>query len=394
MSCPTSGRTRSGSTPARTMRFGSSSLAACSIVSSGVSAPKYRDPPAARAEREAEGHRAEIVLFTRQTGNERDRPEPPSPAARESKHAPAQQLEAKCSCAIDASPRSQRRPSSSRNGSTTSERTVSTVAAARRSSRIAWARGSSNASTAAVSSRARGLHRCPDLGPPRPVSTRECRRLGCGHASVEITPHRLHALQVVRRVEAQSAFRPRRVEQTVPALPRAQQLRAHAGAPAQLANPEHAGLAHGALYKICTNLDSIHEPCYRRHGQYLYRRCTSEDPGCSRRSSPHHRGPQLGPRRTRRVRPRRRRLRPRLRRDERRYPHRLRPRRRRRGLRDRRADREPGGVRDASDSDDDRARRGGAWQSLPWAQTWRSSPVRASRQRSSTRRLLPASSRH
>ena len=63
------------------------------------------------------------------------------------------------------------------------------------------------------------------------------RRLGGGQTVRQVLLHEPDALEVVEGVEPQTAGRPDRVEEAVPPLPRAQQLRAHARTLAQLTDP-------------------------------------------------------------------------------------------------------------------------------------------------------------
>jgi hypothetical protein len=65
----------------------------------------------------------------------------------------------------------------------------------------------------------------------------ERRGLGRRQSAVDVLPHQPHALEVVQRVQAQATGRPGRPQQAVTTLPRPQQLRADAGALAQLADP-------------------------------------------------------------------------------------------------------------------------------------------------------------
>ena len=167
----------------------------------------------------------------------------PQPRARPSRR-PRRTLEAKCSCATDASPRCQRSPSSWRYGRTTSVRNGvdrRDARAARRST--ACARGSSKL-----------VERGGELAPRRSGATAG-RAAPAAAAGRETSAAASAAARPCREVLAASAARARgrpasragarpaeRVgpQQPVPAFPRAQQLRADARAPAQLADPEQS----------------------------------------------------------------------------------------------------------------------------------------------------------
>ena len=82
----------------------------------------------------------------------------------------------------------------------------------------------------------------PLVADPRPQ--REGRRLGGGQAVGEVLAHDTHALDVRGRVEAQAAGRAHGTKEPVTALPRAQQLRAHPRALAQLPDPEDSVAVH------------------------------------------------------------------------------------------------------------------------------------------------------
>ena len=72
-----------------------------------------------------------------------------------------------------------------------------------------------------------------------------------------------NAFQIVERVEAQTPWRARRVQKVVAPLPGPQQLRAHAGAPAQLADPKRRVFAHGPDNTgSVQNLDKVVLPRY------------------------------------------------------------------------------------------------------------------------------------
>ena len=177
----------------------------------------------------------------------------PQPRARPSSR-PRRTPEAKCSWATDASPRAQRSPSSRRYGRTTSLSSVSTVATASSRSRIACARGSSNA-----------VQRVGELFAQRRRRQRGRRRFLGDHgsraraaaASAAASPSaRCCCMRRTRStsaggVEAQAAGRARRAQEPVATLPRAQQLGAHPGALAQLSDSQEVATRHG---RYCTQL--------------------------------------------------------------------------------------------------------------------------------------------
>ena len=114
-------------------------------------------------------------------------------------------------------------------------------------------------------------HRCRFVADPGPQ--RERRRLGGGQAVGEVLAHDTHALDVRGRVEAQAAGRAHGAKEPVTALPRAQQLRAHPRALAQLPDPEDSVAVHAA---DCTaseqTLDKDADGGYCAvHGQHPYR---------------------------------------------------------------------------------------------------------------------------
>src|SRR4051794_25832496 len=193
----------------------------------------------------------------------------PQPRARPSRR-PRRMPEAKCSWAIVVSPRCQRSPSSRRYGRITSASIVSTVVAASAWSIAAWARGSSNEARASASSArrvagefagagagvsSRRARAAPPAGArpagrgPRPRRARAAPAPpGGGQAGGQVAAHAPDAVDVGPRVEAQPARGALRLEQPVTAFPGAQQLGAHAGALAQLADPQDTLSGHTPDY--------------------------------------------------------------------------------------------------------------------------------------------------
>src|SRR5215204_3663933 len=77
-------------------------------------------------------------------------------------------------------------------------------------------------------------------------SRSECCRFPGGETVGDVPRHQPDAFEIVERIEAQAAGRTRRVQKSVAPLPGAQQLGAHAGAPAQLADSKRRFVAHVA----------------------------------------------------------------------------------------------------------------------------------------------------
>ena len=83
---------------------------------------------------------------------------------------------------------------------------------------------------------------------------RQGGRLRGGQSRVEVLAHDADAIEVRLRIQAQAAGRAGREQQAVAALPRAQQLGAHARAFAQLADAQDAVVGHT---RVIQNLDKI-----------------------------------------------------------------------------------------------------------------------------------------
>ena len=200
------------------------------------------------------------------------------------------------------------------------------------------ARGSSNASSASPELRPRLVrveHR--ESGAPRRRLGRRLpgeggRFTGC-QALGHVPLHRAHPLEVAGRVQPQPARRPLGPQEAVAAFPRTQELRAHARAATELADPQVGVIGH-----VRNDTRSVQD--LDRFRAMRYRACRlawtkpiqevnrHEDARRDRRHAADRRRPQLGPRRARRVRPRRLDLRRGVRHHQRRQPDRLRPRRR------------------------------------------------------------------
>ena len=203
-------------------------------------AAEVRDPPATRVQREPERDQTELVLLSGKAREQGDRPEAAPPPAREPQHPAANDARREMLLAnrrLAAPP--PRRPPRAETG-----------AARRRAARLSSPpRGPGRsppeppARRAARSPRrARPAQRRPRTRerrtPPRPVLRDLSSRLGGGEPGGQVLLHEPDALEVVEGVEPQTAGRPNRVEEPVAPLPRAQQLRAHARALAQLTDPQ------------------------------------------------------------------------------------------------------------------------------------------------------------
>ena len=134
------------------------------------------------------------------------RPDAAAPATRQAEQAPRRTVEAKCSCATDASPRSHRSPS---RAGTEDDLRVERVE-----------RGGEQPVDHRLGARARRSGRAPprgrvcaaggDTAAGSPMlsltgGADERRRLGRGEAVVEVPPHPPDAVEVVQRVEPQPA---------------------------------------------------------------------------------------------------------------------------------------------------------------------------------------------
>ena len=154
---------------------------------------------------------------------------------------PRMRCDAKCSCATDTSPLSQPSPSSRKSGSTAPTSTASSEKSARRRSKAACDAASSNrwiaslSSTDTPSAATSAVHR---------LRQRLARGLGGRDARCEQLAHPSDPANVRARVEPIAALGPRRGEQAVAALPRAQQVGRDSGAPRELTDAEFRGLAH------------------------------------------------------------------------------------------------------------------------------------------------------
>ena len=126
----------------------------------------------------------------------------------------------------------------------------------------ACAAGSSSRSNAAASSaRAAAAENAGRTGSAPSAPRLDLRRrLGGREAGRQVLLHEPDALEVVEGVEPQTAGRPDRLEEPVAPLPRAQQLRAHARALAQLTDSQprlrHRGRTVQYLDKILTRTPS------------------------------------------------------------------------------------------------------------------------------------------
>ena len=153
-------------------------------------------------------------------------------------------LQAKCSCATDTSPRSQRVAELAqvrqddvpqhRLAAEVGEQAVECGVGAR--SRRTGEQGSRDS---ASRSRDRAT------GWPAGLRAGKPRRLGGRDSTLEVLPHSANAPLVPVRVETEAPFRPLRLEQAVAALPGAKERRVDAGATAQLADAA-AGSRHAA----------------------------------------------------------------------------------------------------------------------------------------------------
>ena len=234
-------RTARGVTAASTtIRAELRPTAESTIVSIGVSLPRnvMRQPRSRRTRPKAISPRS-----CRSPGGQarRARGPLPAPQLRPNDSIRARRIPvAKCSCATEISPSSQRLPISCITGRNIRLATASIVKRARASSRIALASVSSKRSRAASS-----------LGPWSPTASRAPRGpagdSGPDDASLAASDgrytrvdqplHRSHPLLVASAVEAEATGAALRMKQAIAALPGAQRVDADAGPAAELADP-------------------------------------------------------------------------------------------------------------------------------------------------------------
>jgi hypothetical protein len=112
------------------------------------------------------------------------------------------------------------------------------------------------------------------------LGEREARGLGRRQPAVEICAHRGDALLILGGVEAKAAVGALRAQQPIAALPCPQQLRADAGPPAQLADPQVPAVRRHAvilqtLYRLLTIVPSDVRSLYKPYTKELQHPCAS-----------------------------------------------------------------------------------------------------------------------
>jgi hypothetical protein len=201
------------------------------------------DAPAAGAQCESEGEEAEVVLFSGGAGEDCDRPDAAAPAACQPEEAPTKQrggevfLRDRYLAAFPA----HAEPVQVGDDDVSQERVDRKPREQRVEDCVGVAVVEARQCSGELVLRGRGS----DLVVPASCrSGGQGSGLGGGVTICEVLLHRLHAGEIVRRVQPQSTGRAGRLQQPIPPFPGAQQLGTDARAATQLSDPQCAGRFH------------------------------------------------------------------------------------------------------------------------------------------------------
>ena len=203
------------------------------------------DSPPARPERERERQGTEVVLLPGETGDQCDWPDPEAPAAGKPEHAPTDDTRGEVLLRHGRLPALPSIAELVKEGDEDPGEHEVDRCDGEEPVEDCLCRGLVEhvESGSQLGDGVRGIEQ--RVVEQRSGSDHERGGLGRGHTLGEEPLHRPNALEIVRRVQPQAAFRAGRAQQAVTTFPCPQELRAHAGAPAQFTDSEGTAARHG-----------------------------------------------------------------------------------------------------------------------------------------------------